>query len=548
MKHVRWIGVSLAVVCGLLTVSVLTGCDIAELLGEEEEETNRPPYEALPALQAIVYAPRLIVDSDADDPLTAEYPTGMSVRSGGSATRISATLDDCQLIASSDVCLTGAMYISETVSGSTATIAFSGDVSLRGSSYNTSEIDAAVTFPVATNGHANTDAEPLEITGSVSLDGNSWAFADVLDAVEEYERDIQMEELLLPCRSRFFAAGYTMIGHSPDGRRWDALEIASGQELSSIAADEAGNLVAVGAGSFDYQPQGSGVIYYGSNADSWSLVKTTRADEGLAHVAWSDGLWVATGAGGAVYTSTDGTTWNDQSVQAEMVWSAQPGRIFVDGIETAAWSVVGRKGSEEGALWQYATHENVRAGAPQWVSVPLPEVNDDPNIIQPTVYTSVAYDPGTQEWIAYPVSTNDLYYWDGYTNSPEAVLSTSKNAAYTVPFQSAERIDIYTDQNSETVYRFLSARQDTNGVLYLSTVVGGTVSRQWASAGYKTTSGNTPLMAVVGGEIQGYDRPQFVMISGGGDFWYSDDPLSGSWTSAKRDWHGVRGLTYRPRP
>jgi hypothetical protein len=39
-------------------------------------------------------------------------------------------------------------------------------------------------------------------------------------------------------------------------------------------------------------------------------------------------------------------------------------------------------------------------------------------------------------------------------------------------------IDIYTDQNSETVYRFLSAQQDTNGALYLSTVVGGPLSRR----------------------------------------------------------------------
>ncbi|MFW5827662.1 MAG: hypothetical protein ACOCU4_06205, partial [Alkalispirochaeta sp.] len=145
------------------------------------------------------------------------------------------------------------------------------------------------------------------------------------------------------------------------------------------------------------------------------------------------------------------------------------------------------------------------------------------------------------------VSENDLYYWDRNTTSAEAVLFTAENEAYTVPFQGAERIDIYADADTNTVYRFLSARQDTNGVLYLSTVVNGTVDRQWDSAGYKTTTEDTPLMAVAGGEIQGYEQPQFVMISGGGDFWYGDDPVSGSWTSAKRDWHGVRGLTYRPR-
>ncbi|HKK47807.1 MAG TPA: hypothetical protein VJ932_01840, partial [Alkalispirochaeta sp.] len=292
MKIVRWIGRSLFVACLLVAAGSLTGCDIAEILGEEEEETNRPPYESLPTLQALVYTPRLIVDSDADDPLTAEYPTGMSVSSGGSASRISANLDDCRLIASSDICLTGSVSVSETVSGSTATIAFSGNVSLSGGPYSSSEIDVAVTFPITTDGHANTDAEPLEITGSIALDGTSWAFADVLDAVEEYEHDTQMEELLLPCRSRFFAAGYTTMGYSPDGRHWDALEIAPGQRLTAIAADDVGNLVAVGAGSFLSQPEGAGVIYYGSNADSWSLVKVTRATEGLAYVAWSDDLWV----------------------------------------------------------------------------------------------------------------------------------------------------------------------------------------------------------------------------------------------------------------
>ncbi|MFW5828573.1 MAG: hypothetical protein ACOCU4_10790, partial [Alkalispirochaeta sp.] len=234
MKTVRWIGVYLAVACVLLTLGILTACDIADLLAEEdEEEANQPPYESLPTLQAIVYAPRLI--------------------------------------SSSDVCLSGSISVSETISGSTATIAFSGNVSLHNSPFGSAEIDAAVTFPVSTDGHANTDAESLEVSGSVSLDGESWHFADVIDAVEGYEEDLQQEELLPPCRSRFFAAGYSTIGHSPDGRRWDALEIAPDHMLTAIAADDAGNLVAVGAGSFDYQPQGSGLIYHGSNGDSWSL-------------------------------------------------------------------------------------------------------------------------------------------------------------------------------------------------------------------------------------------------------------------------------------
>lgn len=530
---------------------VLGGCGIQDVIGSGDDgDSTAPPPGAVPALQAMIYSAQLVVDSDADDPTMAVYPTGMTV-TGDPTTEISISLSSSRLSTISDVRISGTVAMSETTSATEGTIHFSGTFTFENAGgYSSGSVDSAVTFPLS-EGHSDTDEEPLSVSGTTSLGGASWSFSAALDAVTAYEEENGLDELVVPCRGVFFGVGPATddwssirggtIAFSPDGTTWGPMWLEDEITLTGVAADDAGVLVAVGADSFDWQPQGPGAIYRGTNGDTWTRVHTTADGEGLGSVTWSDGLWVATGSNGTLLTSSDGITWSDQSLtesdaigaSTTFVRCAVPGVATIVGMgETPVWSVI------FGGTWLYKTAADLAAGTGSWVALTQ---TVDP---APGAFTALGYDLGTTEWIA-AGSDGALYFWGGSSSTPDIVDSTNLNDAYVLPPGPAEGevkgIDAYVFES--TTYRFLTASyQEYGGAVYRSTVSGSTPTA-WSQYQVQTSYSSVPPRVVVAGTVTDYADPRFLML-GPSEIWISDSYGQG-WELAKSDWYGLNDVTYR---
>jgi hypothetical protein len=556
-----------AIVVGVL----LTGCDMVTLFEDEpEDRTETPPERALPALESLVLVVQLVTESDSDDPMMAAYPTGMTLQAGNSAEELSISLANCHLQPTSDACLSGDFDVARTTTSSTATISYSGSATMTGCDYSSGTIDVAATFSYDPISDTQGD-EPQEVTGSVTLDGTQWEFSAVLDALEVYQEDRTIDPVNVPCRARFFAAGSSTdrwttgaggtLVYSPDGEEWAPMWIDEEVSLSSIAAAADGSMVAVSAESIDWMPQGAGTIWHSTNGDDWTKVHSTDTGHAFAHVAWSGGLWVAVGSGGALAISADGSSWSDHFIPVDVpeqsvLWEIAPGE---DATGAAIWVLAGGRRMEDGQgghtsepIWWYISHADLSTG-PQfldWTAVGMDAFQDVTGMdAPPSTFKAITWDPGTGDWIGAPLGGPDdtqIVYWDGVTNTPELSLTPSDETESQVQFMGDLEVvglSVVADSQQDQFYRFALEQYYGDGVIHRSVVDAGSAT-SWTSQQI-TTSYITPLFHVAAGLVSGSDAARSVLISGGGDIWVSSD-YGIQWNQVKYDWYGVRGLTYRP--
>lgn len=528
----------------LVVCVAVTGC---ELLGPEEPEnqSNPPPAEALPVVQAIMNVAELVFDADQDDPTEAAYPTGMTVQWVSPESELSLALQACRTSVDVATEITGSFSLTATAAGDSATIRFTGSATLAQCAYSTASVDGSATFPADSNGEPDMDQEPIEVSGTLSLDDASWAFNDILDALATYETD--NGPTVAPCRARFFAVGMPAdgadgqrggtVGFSPDGVTWDRVPVPHDVRLTGIATDDAGTLVAVAAESVDWKPQGAGAIYRSETGAEWSRVLETPEGFGFAAVHWAENVWVAVGAGGAVYVSEDGTTWVDRSPGDTDASTTLRDVAAGDG----TWVIVGEGGGESAVLGTTTTAELTNP-EPTWSVI---SVEPDANQVTPRSFHMVAYDPATTEWILASDATVELYYWD--PASETATRTTARNPALAFPEGTAlpRGIDVWWNAAESSSIRFIPASWNTDGTLYRSTATASSATAWSRDTTFSTSYSDVAPHSVVGGTIAATDAPRLVMVGGAGDIWYSDD-RGDSWTRSMTDWYGLDDAVYRP--
>jgi len=158
-------------------------------------------------------------------------------------------------------------------------------------------------------------------------------------------------------------------------------------ELYSLAADGAGNLIAVGATRDD----GTAVIVRG-NGTSFT---TTSFDEGSLSAVWfaePGQAWIV-GPGGLIYRSTSDDDWESESIEPyvdlKSVWGIGPDELYVGGVNFDP---------ETFMAYGYLGHRRrIDAGAPTWTSRVFEELQAE-RWGEPDILAGTAPPDGTRFW------------------------------------------------------------------------------------------------------------------------------------------------------
>lgn len=507
-------------------VLVLSGCGTGGSGGSGDSGGGGgtgPPEGWEETLMALIAVPRTVIESEEDNPADDAYPTGMSL-SGSPETSLSASLDGCSPWPDIPVCLTGTIVLTGTDRGTSFAITMVGTVSFMHGPYGSGEIDAEVVFPSDGGSGPDVEAEPLEVNGTVSLDGESWPFAEAIDAIESYTAARGIGDLTYPYRAHFFGAGAATpvdgelrgtLRYSRSGEQWSTLHVSGAVEFFGIAASPSGAMVAVGADRWWGVPDGKGYIYYSERGDRWELVETTADGEGLLRVAYGDGYWVAVGNGGALYYSTDGQSWHPTN-------SGTAGLLRAVAYGGGSWTIVGSNGywkqSGDPTNWPLITPQDVAQG-------------------MTGIVAGLVFDTGTSEWIA--AASDDgiaqLYTLDGGSESVAVMSSFSED------LDGQNNGEVWTAssyEESNAFYHFVLGNLDGNGRMFRHVTEG-----IWAAYSFTTTAG-APLVGVARGVYDSSEPARCLLASGGGDAWISDDEGL-SWSQVLTDSYSVGAVTYR---
>ncbi|MBU2514960.1 hypothetical protein KJ966_26870 [bacterium] len=245
-----------------------------------------------------------------------ELPTGVTSEVDKDNLTLSLTLDsvsggDRGYTASGT--LTGAGTLS--ADKTTITIVFTGTITLTGGQISSLVWDVTVVVPwdEADN---DFDGEPTSITGTVTADGTVYNIED-LDLSGDDSGDGSSVNPQFVVAGMKTDEGQSLIVYSADGSAWGYPNISQmaspAEDLKGIGCDPSGDCVAVG---------NNGAVFYSTNGTSW-----TAGDTGITYsltgVAFGENRWVTVGAGlsnlGTVLYSDDkGKTWSAGSSSSTM--------------------------------------------------------------------------------------------------------------------------------------------------------------------------------------------------------------------------------------
>jgi hypothetical protein len=207
--------------------------------------------------------------------------------------------------------------------------------------------------------------------------------------------------------------GTTSIFTSSDGVAWTAQTTPSSAGLNSMAFG-ASTYVAVGAG---------GNVFSSTDLATWT---SRSAGANLFNdVIFDNSLFVAVGASGAIYTSPDGSTWTSRSAGANqffrVLWAAGSINLFVAiGAGGAVYT------SPDGATWTSRS-----AGSTQFNDMAYDSVSGTIVIIgnSGVIYSSTNGTTWTQRVIDTTYSLG-VVVWDGTRFFTCQISATANNAAY----------------------------------------------------------------------------------------------------------------------
>jgi len=284
----------------IIVLSALTSCEmISELDGGNGDSSDAQdiPEDVLEIADFItgIIGMAISGENPPDGPDLAEYPDGypdgMSVSSGSDMNTLVITISDVEPDGSGGPVVNGSVTLvnSWTPGDSTSTLDVTASFSMTNWTYSSCSLDALSVFPVDSNGEWTSD-EPESVSGTLTVDGTVYDFAEILDALEQSESDDgedgdEEDTVVSVTTIDFIACGTANISFS-DGTNWEAVDNPGGitGNLYGIACDAYGNCVAVGDG---------GKIIYSDNGRTWTAVQTGTTESLWSVVAAGSGLFIA---------------------------------------------------------------------------------------------------------------------------------------------------------------------------------------------------------------------------------------------------------------
>lgn len=211
--------------------------------------------------------------------------------------------------------------------------------------------------------------------GGQSLNGDSWFRADVMTSADGQNWAFLADRTSLStatagqaltdiahANGQFVAVGYrdtspllNIVATTPDGLTWTSRSF--NPRVFQRSASESAVALASGDGKVMAVTQWGGAAVSSDHGITWSYAEVTAGNRGLEAIAFGGGRWVAVGAGGWAYRSTDGFSWN--AVQVPDAFSLRDlihdgtqfvaAGIYRDAGNTVQRGMVAR--STDGAAW-----------------------------------------------------------------------------------------------------------------------------------------------------------------------------------------------------
>ena len=242
--------------------------------------------------------------------------------------------------------------------------------------------------------------------------------------------------------------GTASIFTSSNGIDWTARTTPSSSGLNSMAFG-ASTYVAVGA---------SGNVFSSTDLSTWT--SRSAGANLLNHVIFGYGLFVAVGASGAIYTSPDGSTWTSRSAGANqffrVLWAESINLFVAIGAAGAIYT------SPDGLTW------TTRSASLQFNDIAYDSVSGTIVIVGNTgsIYSSTDGLTWTQRVIDTTYGLSAVV-WDGTYFFTCQINASANNAAF----------------------------RSTNGITWTRTYVPNTIARlQWIGGKYIRTPGSNSLI------------------------------------------------------
>jgi len=286
-RKLSWL-ISLIIISVSLTFSGCSGSEDSEDSGgavTAEEQIVYVVGQVFSSIDAIFSNESL--NSCVTPPTSTDY-------SSFSVTYTSCTFSD------SDLNVSGMLEFENTIDGSTMTMVMTGNLSMTGGVVLAMEFNLTILIPYDTV-NEEPSGDPTSITGTVLAGGTSYDAATL-----DYSGGSGGGSGSITDPS-FVVAGMnpgtvSLIIYSEDGSAWGYPNIAEmsspAEDLYGIACESTGKCVAVGD---------NGALFYSSDGTSWTA-GSSGITYNLTGVAVGNNRWVAVGSGGIIYSDNDGAT------------------------------------------------------------------------------------------------------------------------------------------------------------------------------------------------------------------------------------------------
>ncbi len=436
----------IAVVIGIAIIA-LSGCNIQELLGLEEEEDTGGSLitdpEAVAAMEVVGGLIEAILDGGGDPPAgqtfpdydTGDYPPGISVTttaSSGSTVALDVTITD--VVPEAD----GVPY-DETYNGS-ADIAFTDNAA---ASTLTVEIDATMTvsgtdalfssmsveggaavytysatsldLSAVTAGTLTVDGTPYDMT-RIDVGGDGGTGGDTVSAADSHY-------FLMSYRIDANGVDRPQIVYSENGSTWSTnpIQLNGVGRLRAGVVNNQGRIVAVGTG---------GYVYWSNNGSEWTMVGSASVTtRDLFVVEFSNGVWIAAG-NGVILRSPDGVSWTEAWTGGVEIHAVMYDAAKDTWVAAGAPPDTGVFSTDNGVTWTTSVADD--ANRPNQMIVELFATDDD------TEWIALTGQPGSPGGI---LDGTDLEPADGDTDW--VINSTGVTTAAYAVLAGAERDGVF---------------------------------------------------------------------------------------------------------
>jgi hypothetical protein len=442
--------------------------------------------------------------------------TGSSSISGGSNVIINAALDSCITtspspvtdissfsvtytncsFSDSDVVASGTLNFTSSVSGSTITIEMDGTITGTGGTISSMVFDLTIVAPWDAT---NTDfaGEPTSITGTITADGTSHNAADIT-----WSDDGSSTAVTDP---HFVVAGQTSnsksyIIYSENGSAWGSPNVA---EITSVAAsfkgiacDSTGNCVAVGE---------NGAVFYSTNGTSWTA-GTSNISIDLTGVTVGNTRWVAVSATSIIYSDDAGANWSDTNTIGSTIIDVAYGSDTT----STKWVAI----AENTSCWM--SDDGI-----SWTALDLNSVPQNDGWMKSITF-------GNGYWVA--VGENGMTYWAD--DPSDAANWTAINYGGTENLWGVA----FGEGDASGSARFVAVGSSSSPVLLVSDDHGQSWSTKSLPSDFPAAN---PLKDAA------YGNGRWSVLGNYGDHLLSTD-YGATWSAAALDKYGAYAIAYRP--